>query len=594
MELKRQESGCSDADVTRRLSALFNRRTGMLHLCVTHPCTREETYGLHVTRFRRFSIEGFKREYLTAYMSRQITKWLEEDGGEDEEENADPGDFGLEDPGGLRPILKAAAKTAAKSEEEPPPEEGEEGEPRPGSRRPKKTRREKEKEEASREELRKRLDTVRSRLAGETPRHTPSAPRAGKRAVHVVGDDDVCLVSSSPGYSASLAPELTVGNELNPAMQGLEALEDGPRVPPGGEAVQKKKKKKRKKDASQGTGPLAIRGGTMSGLQKQLVQRAAENAVQKEKKKKEEERRGKPKNAGEKLLKILTDAIQPKKNRSDDHEGTGKKKKKKKKSKKRDKKRRVKRDPDGDSSPNGSSPTSSSCEGSDRDWEESSSSSSKGKYEPPLKRKSQQHPGSVLKLLVARRAQLDQTSKVTVDKGEEDATQGVKLSSYFIVLKPQVQGAPAALRELHFLSHSMDLLRSGQLDKLGDVMASRFIAVHQSAIDGGWGAAKHLELLPMEEVSAAGTSVVLQARRHARIAARAANQDGSGWKGANKGKGGKGRYGSQEEWHYEGKGKGRKGEKGKTKGKPWWGQSQNQEGDGWDANKKKEKPGDKA
>ena len=104
-----------------------------------------------------------------------------------------------------------------------------------------------------------------------------------------------------------------------------------------------------------------------------------------------------------------------------------------------------------------------------------------------MKRKSQQHPGSVLKLLVAHaRAQLDQTSKVSVGRSEEDPTQGIKLASYYsIVLKPQLQSSPAALRELHFLSHSMDLLRSGQLDKLGDVMASRFIAVHQSTIEIG-------------------------------------------------------------------------------------------------------------
>ena len=521
-----------------------------------------------------------KGDYLSLYMSRQISKWMEEDGPADEEEGEDPTQDKQE--GGDE---KAATRPGSSC-----PQGHRQGcWQGPQSRRlvgrcgfSRSWTIEEQAEEAKRGELRERLDRVRDRLAGNPGSHAAPVIRAGNRAVHAVGDDDVCSVSSSPGYSASVGEELTVGNRLLSNMKGLEAREAGPSEPLrplAGEAPQKKKKKKRK--PAKENGLLAIKDGTMSGLQKQLVRRAAENAAQTEKKKKEEAKKSRPMNSGQKFLKILTDAIQPKKNKKKDRE-RGEKRKKKGKTKKH--KRQIKKDPDGGSSPSGSSPTSSSEVDSEKDWEQTSTTSSEERYEPPLKRKSQQHPGSVLKLLVAHaREQLDQTSKVSVSRTDEDPTQGIKLASYYsIVLKPQLQGGSsvAALRELHLLSHGMDLLRSGQLDKLGDVMALRFIAVHQATIDGGWSAAKHLELLPMQDVSAVGTAVVLQARRHARIAAKALNPEVGAWKGGSKGKGGKAKAGFQDDWRYEGKGKTKKGEKGRGKGKGWWGQASTAEGGG--------------
>ena len=77
------------------------------------------------------------------------------------------------------------------------------------------------------------------------------------------------------------------------------------------------------------------------------------------------------------------------------------------------------------------------------------------------------------------------------------------------------------IREMHHLSNTMDCLRRGDLGLVGDLLASRFISLHQSVLDGSWQAARHLEILPMEEVSAAGQSIVLKARKHARLTAKA-------------------------------------------------------------------------
>ena len=176
-EVRAKSLGCADAEVTKRLSAIFNRKAGLLHLCGTRPCAREESYGLHVTRFKRFTVEGFKRDYITGYMGRQITKWLEGDGaGAEEEEDceAEAGDevpeFGKDLNVGQQDqaLLRAAAKTTTKKPKRGAAEE-EGPNPGRGQHPPRKERRDKAKEAAAREGLRQRLEQVRSRLAGDAP-----------------------------------------------------------------------------------------------------------------------------------------------------------------------------------------------------------------------------------------------------------------------------------------------------------------------------------------------------------------------------------------------------------------------------------------
>jgi hypothetical protein len=95
----------------------------------------------------------------------------------------------------------------------------------------------------------------------------------------------------------------------------------------------------------------------------------------------------------------------------------------------------------------------------------------------------------VLQLLVAHaKAQLDQTSKVEVGTGEAgDATQGeaAELLCNSSEIKP-IGNALAVTREMYHLANSMDLLRPGELSKLGHVLAGRFMSLHQSVIHGSW------------------------------------------------------------------------------------------------------------
>ena len=123
---------------------------------------------------------------------------------------------------------------------------------------------------------------------------------------------------------------------------------------------------------------------------------------------------------------------------------------------------------------------------------------------------------------------------------------------------------------MHNLATSIDLLRQGQLARLGDVLAGRLIAIHQSLLDASWSSARHLEVMPMPEGTALSDGVLLAARKHGRQVSRA--QDPTlGWrpsKGKNKGK-------KSQDWHHyendgetswwQPKGKGKGQRKGKSK-----------------------------
>lgn len=174
------------------------------------------------------------------------------------------------------------------------------------------------------------------------------------------------------------------------------------------------------------------------------------------------------------------------------------------------------------------------------------------------------------------------------DRESKSLTDGIKLTSYFqILLKSKLTGAMAQQREMYHLAVCMDLLRQGKLSGVGDALAARFLCLHQSVLDGNWTAARQMELYPLEESSAAGTSIILQTRRRAKLAAKAQGLDVGNWRGGyGRGRGGKGHYD-----HFGGdvsdpKG-GKKGKKGKGKGKGagknnWWNQdAERGKGDEW-------------
>lgn len=573
--------GCSDGDIAKQLSSWFNRRAGQIHLCMAPGCTEFGECVIHATRVRTFSAAGFQRSYMTAASMRQLRKWQQDLGFADEglggEEDTPelPGGFPLrETAGGEERREKDAGRPGFPPE--PVPEE------RKTSRR-KKAREDSGFPEEERKKLRERLEEARTRMTGRL-----DATGAGKTAEPLIDVEAAIELSSSEGYSPSPGvPEVKeegalprrrkkkdkpVALDLGGPRRAL-ALQGAALRRPG--ALRKKVaplKETPELPTSAGVlalqnEPAATSGGTTSSLQKQLMARAAE--TMKERKDRKKEKKG-SKDPGKQLALILTKVI-------------GKKSKKGKKKRKRKKKRGLgPGGPPGDSSgSSGGSQSSSSGGGYGSDsGEESTTSNASKKMEPPLKRKAMSHPGSVLRMLVEHaREKLDQTAKVAVGRKEdEDATSGVRLTSYYaLVVKAQLPGGAPQLRELHLLAHALDVLRSGELDTLGDLLASRFVSLHQARLDGNWNAAKHLEMIPFEESSAAGAAIVLQARKHAKLAAQVAGNEPRPW-GNFKGKGrGRGAW-DDGQWTGDQRGKGKKGDKGRGRGKGNWKGAQGSEG----------------
>ena len=209
--------------------------------------------------------------------------------------------------------------------------------------------------------------------------------------------------------------------------------------------------------------------------------------------------------------------------------------------------------------------------------------------EAPLRRKSKEKPGSVLALLTHHVAQqLDQGAVVDLEEEDQGIVSGVKVMTYFnLFLKPNYANHQRELRELHSLAAMIDILRQGDLAKVGDALSERFIALHQFLQDGSWNTARHMELHPMDEGHAASSAVILASRKHARLVQKVQGISvGGGWtspygrgkgkgkndwksadslgKGKDKGKKGKGK-GKWQTWNADGKGKDNEWEKTKDK-----------------------------
>ncbi len=230
----------------------------------------------------------------------------------------------------------------------------------------------------------------------------------------------------------------------------------------------------------------------------------------------------------------------------------------------------------------------------DSDEEHQSSDSD---YETPLKKRSRDHPGSVLQLLTSHvQQQLEQNATLDLETTTDSLTSGVKIMTYFMLhLKPMFPAALRELRELHHLAACLDTLRQGDVARAGDGLAARFMAIHQSLLDQGWQTARHMELHPLEEASAAGPAVVLATRKHSKLVAKVTgNYQPGSWYQNSKGRGRSGKsdwysgYDAKGDGKME-KGKGKKG-KGKHKGKYQW--DWNKTGGEWAD--KKEKPDEKA
>ena len=400
---------------------------------------------------------------------------------------------------------------------------------------------------ALRERLKKRLDAAKQRVgAGD---HQP---------IQIHSEDEEDLNSGSEDDSLSYAPD-DVG------LNSGSALLPSPPITTLAKVSRKEKKKKRRKDKElleekYGDLNTTSMNSWRGQLVRQTVRAATDNDVARRKRKSSG---SKDKTAAEKLTEALSQILGADKGSSSgkrDKKDKKNKKDKKKKKKKR-KKRRVRKD--------GVIESFTSSYSSDSETEEMALST-EDELETPIRKRSRDSPGSILAMLASHvKAQLEQTSAIDMDGTDNAVTGGVKILTYFTLqLKPMFSGHQKELRELHHLAVTMDTLRRGDIARAGDSLAARFMAIHQSLLDQNWSAAKHLELYPMEEATAATSSVILATRKHSRLVAKMQGYPSyQFWGGSGKGRG----KGGRGDWSYYGDGKGeykgKKGKKGDHKGK---------------------------
>ena len=551
--------GGLDSETDATLSGLFNRRKGLIHLCVEEPCGHVLGEFYHATRIRWWQggLAVFKGGSTSC--RRQVDKWLNKDDPPEGER------LGRERDGFRSPSAKAVPSKTKKA-----PKAGTTAVPRGGKKEAKTPGKDDEIGTEKKDALLKKLKDLKARLRGPGKTEDGGPP-----------DEPEGPPSPDEIESSSAPDELTTGTSL--AVSGVTAAK---------RKIKERKVDKRKKVSGSELALVASKGSSSKGFQGQLVGQAL--AVSQTR---AEERKKLPSSSsklGTALTKILTKEL---------HRKKGKKKRKKDKKKKKKKKKKKGGDPDGggDDDDSSSSPSSSGMTeiSEDNSSKSGGSQTSDEELEAPLRKKSKKNPGSVLELLVSHaREQLDQSAAVGVGKEEDHyLTSGIKVMTYFqVLLKPKLGGSQALQREMHHLATAIDLLRQGRLGLLGDTLAARFLCLHQSILDGHWSAARHLEIFPMEESSAASTALLLRTRKHARLAAKAQGHEGGGggsWNSYGRGVKGKGK----QDWHggdsREYKGKGKKGGKGKgKKGKQNWWQDSDRQGDQeWKDNK--ESKGDK-
>ena len=203
---------------------------------------------------------------------------------------------------------------------------------------------------------------------------------------------------------------------------------------------------------------------------------------------------------------------------------------------------------------------------SSSETEEESSSSSTGML-PPLQKKSKKRPGSVLEMLLQHVQEALAEKSITEDHEKSiHAGQAGKMMSYYqILVKPQLGGKIRDQRELETLARAIDLLLSGSIAAMSDVLSGRYIALETAAMTGTWTSAQFLEVAPTRSPGIAQAPLLLSAQRHHRLVEKAAGRqswDGRGssrWWGESRGGGEQSTSGGR------GKGKGGKTVKGKNK-----------------------------
>lgn len=525
--------GAEDVEVGQELQTKFHRG-GKIHMCLSRPCLEvRPTEALHVTKVRFWTWDNFKEvaEYLIAGIGRSVSRWKKEI----EDKQKAPAD-----PRRVVAPKKTASKPKRKEAEASQPKESGGGEKAPKGLPPVGSGLTAE----MKTKLKAKLGDIKKKVRG-TGGVAPEGDGAPTEVTEIADSDD-----ETSGPVPTTPPDEAMNT-------GTALVARGPEL--GRPGHRKKKDKK---------GTLAIKDSGTKSLSAQLIRRAmvvtnARKAATKKKKHKKDKKN--------KVVELLSQIL------------TGKSDKKRKKEKD-GKKRRTRRDGVIESCS-----TTSSKDSADSDSQESDED-----LEAPMKKRSRDRPGSVLAMLTEHiRHVMEQAATTDLPDGDQGVTGGIKVASYFQMhVKPQYPTYLRELREMHSLAATLDLLRSGDVARVGDSLSARFMALHQSMIDQNWGTARFMELHSMDESSAASAGMILASRKHSRLVDKV---QGKGWNynywgGRGKGRGKNDWKGHQEDAKGE-KGKGKKGKKGrngKWQGDPTWDKKVT------DWEKSKEKPDDKA
>ena len=500
--------GAEDEDVKKELASKFIRG-GKIHLCLSRPCVETRPLdALHVTKVRVWSWPSFKgTDYLNRGIDRTVKRWLSEGAGRPTGETPPPASS----------VMKRPSRNDSKKKGSGPPKAAD-GKP-VGSGI----------SAEMKERLRAKLGDIRSKVQ-HTGGDQGEEEMDEEEDVPVVGSSSSDYSDSAP-TAASHPPPMTTGTAIVPAT--------------GAPAIAEASHKKRKDRVVEVT-----KGSTTRSLSSQLIARAVATT---EKRKAAKRKKKKKKSKSNELVSLLGKIL------------TGKKDSKEKKAKKKKKKKKRKVLKDG---------VIVSCSSSSS--EESSvlepSSESDQDLEAPMRRKSRDHPGSVLSMLTEHvRDVMDQSALTDVPTDLHQVTTGIKVASYFALhVTPHFPGYQRELREMFTLAATLDQLRAGDVARVGDSLAARFMALHQSMLDQSWTTARHMELHNMDDPSSATASIVLASRKHSRLVEKVQGKGTYGWnvwggRGKRKGKG---------DWtapgdHKGEKGKGKKGKKGNPKGPGW-------------------------
>ncbi|CAL1140246.1 unnamed protein product [Cladocopium goreaui] len=183
--------------------------------------------------------------------------------------------------------------------------------------------------------------------------------------------------------------------------------------------------------------------------------------------------------------------------------------------------------------------SSGSKRSGDSSYGEEEESSSSSEMLAPLQKRSSRQPGAVLRMLVEHaKASLDQSALVETTKSG-NVTEGVKMASYFNLLVRPYHSATS--RDMHHLAVCLDELRAGELGKLGDSLASRYLAIHTAVNEGTWRSAQYLELHPLEPTQGAPTALLLEAKKHGKLVNRSQTPGNEDWRRPrSEGEGGRG------------------------------------------------------